>query len=412
LLYEAARSFELKIPPEALAHLPDIVRAIATTARSAENSNAVTRSAIQLASQLSVDAELDDDPEKLLRDLKTLLATLRDAGRASDQNVRDLTRLMLDVPKLLRDSPGMTMSRVPTSATTGSLRLHPNGTNAAEYSSRRYPTSPYESPIRRSEDLPRSSTSSGALLSPERRRQRESLPANFGSDGNGEGRGGRGFLSRMRDLGRSREGLDTIEDSPPKAFTVTTPQVVVSPGRLPLRKKASTTSTHTVRGNSFLPSASKATAAVSTVTAGESPRETKFDSPSLRSTLSGKRESGEWDFRGGLASAGLVDGGESSANSRFSFHTAEDASPGRGEVNESGDEGRGRASGEEELLSGLVEAQKKREAEGEVEGGKTTGLLGKAGLTRTSSVISKASTSGGRKWSVSDRFKATLGRKS
>lgn len=404
LMYEATRALETKIPPEVFHALPDISRPFTSAARSAEANNAAIRAAMHMASQLGVEAEMDSDPERILHGFRALLSLLREANRMSDQNVRDLTRVLLDVPKLLREAGHQAgRPRGSSMSTSGSVMGfghgssvnggYPNGGYGAHERDRSH-GSPYSSPVRRSEDLPRPSTAAGDMYTPDRRRNRESLPANFAA---GEGRSGSNLMSRMRNFGRSRDNLATIQDSPPKAFVdpEETARPPISPARRMLRKKASSTSTHTVRaGSNFMPSSMRVpTTAISTVTADPgSPVTGEFDTMSIRSVRS-RRDS--QDFETFAAS--------SPSRSKISFHTAQEpslagsADAGRAASGGNGDSG---ADGEDELLSGLVEAQRRRE---ELDGGQGGQRQGQKPLGRSASLASKGSdASSSRKWSVSD----------
>ena len=410
LLYEAARALEVKIPSELSHSVPDIGRTFGSAARSAESNNAAIRAALHMASQLCVDAEIGSDLDRILRELGALLGLLREANRKSDHNVRDLTRVLLDVPKMLREASRKADHPQGSSiSTAGSVRnfstggyanggYHTAGNGIYDRERDRSNGSPYSSPVRRSADLPRPSTAASDIYSPERRRTRESLPANFVS---GDSRGS-GLMSRMRNLGRSRDNLATIQDSPPKAF-IEPAQIdrpPPSPARRMLRKKASSTSTHTVRaGSNFMPSSTRVpTTAISAVTADPgSPMTGEFDTRSIRSVRS-RRDS--QDFEAFVAS--------SPSKSRTSFHTAREASlsssaDARRDTDATEAEGGVLAEGEDELLTGLIEAQRRRE---ESESGQ-----GEKSLARSASLASRGSeASSSRKWSVSDRFKATLRR--
>ena len=383
LLYEAARASELKIPKELLNAFSDIGGVINSAARSAEINNASSRHLVQYVNQVLIDMDQQMDPDRTVKEFKIVFGMIRDLARTSDENVRDLTRLLLDVPKLIRDG-----SRLPpSSSASGSMRSYDRFSDHDSRGSRRLPSSPYESPIRRGEDQLRPSTSLEGMYPSDRRRTRDSLPPNFAV---GEQRS---FVSRLRDSGRSRDNLDVMEDSPPNQTHDKVPETPLSPLRHVLKKKASSISTHTVRaGNNFLPSASSAPlTAISAITAGEgSPTTSHFDARSIRSTRSKKSNL-------------YVDGDEneiiqgSSPRSRFSYHTAE----------ESGGVPSSRSEEDDEVLSGLVEAQKRREERKEDE-------------TKDKNVLSRASSrvgglgrdrpEGGRKFSISDKFRKTLGR--
>lgn len=449
LLYEAARTADAKI-----GHLDNVVhlgftRTLNSVARSAETSNAAIRTALQHLNQMAIDAELYNDTAMSADDLRPLLVLLRDAGRMSDEGIRSLTSMLLDLPKVLREPEGSRM--VASSTTSGSIRSFgtdeqgnrgsrrfPHSTydsptrrgdemvrpvtsldnvrspesmryrehvpRAHEYDRsyvRAYPRSPlhtygplhtYDSPSRRSEDLPRPSTSLDYATSGERRRVRESLPPNLAI---GEPRRSGGLMSKFRTFGKNKEELGTIEDSPPNATTHRVPESPLSPARHRLIKKASTISTQTVRGNSFLPSASKkADTVISAITAGDddSPTTAVFDKRSIRSMRLYRDES---------APAETAEGSSSPRSRLSSFHTAEEASRGSSFY-----------GAEDDVLSSLVEAQRRREAEerDEDKGAKAREdakvTANGGGLGRSSSLASRPP----RKFSISDTFRATLGR--
>ena len=378
LLFEAARALELKLAPEVLANMPELARTFIATARSAENINSILRTAMELVTQM----EVDMDANHLVHSMSGLM---RDAGRASDQSVRDLTRIMLDIPKLLREG-----SR--SNGVNGTTRLDHR---ASLNTPRKWNSPNYDTPVRRSEELVRPSSSLGDFASSplgNRHRPRDSLPANFGADRVS-------FLSRVKNLAPSprtrltEESLGTIEASPPTPMTDKVPALesVTSPGRR-LRKKLSSTSTNTLRGNTFLPSAKvRTTTAISAVTAGDI-------SPTLPASVRSKRDSrGGQDFDG-----------EGSPASRFSFDAASGGVGGGG-----GDDGGGGGlvgSVEEEedavsiLEQNLVAAQRKRE-----EGLGFDGVAGTDG--RLVVGVGRSASGSTRRWNnVSDRFRATLGR--
>lgn len=388
LLYEAARSLEVKIPQEMRAAFPDILRELGASARSAESNNAGSRAVLQHLTQVMIDSEIEMDPARLTRELQKLVTLVRESARTSDQNVRDLTRLFLDLPKLLRGDSRYPLAMTPSGPGSMVERL-----DREPRASRSSPFSPYESPLRRGEDLPRPATTLEGVYSPKKGRGRESLPPNFAMNES------RSFVSRLRDFGQSRDNLGTIEDSPPAPTSHWNSETPLSPLRRELKKKASSTSTHTVRaGNNFMPSASKAPlTAVSTVTAGEaSPSAPKFDERSVNSARSNKSS------KGGSHREEEIGGGGSPA-SRFSFHTAEEPSS-LAPSSPAGDD--------DDLLTGLVEAQRRRE-EDEARNQSKAGYWRKSvgEMKRSGSVAGRSEVSAvGRKLSVSDRVKKTLGR--
>ena len=281
LLFEACRALELKLGPDTLAHVPELIKTFHSYTRTAEHVNSSLRDALQLVNDASVRLDLDDI-EKARQELVKLEANIRDSSRASDQNVREATRIMLDLPKLLRQADKAVFSRqLPRTSSPGQ----------------------YDSPIRNSHDMMRPSTSLGEINSPTYRysldsrrpviqprlqpfdRDRSSAVSNLVAKMKG--------LTPKRSPLPQHSELQTIEQSPPHQLTDRIPSnpvlmassqsrtslhsssptkssrsSIITPRPLPpprspdrknvLRKKASSTSTHTVRGASaFMPTSSK-----------------------------------------------------------------------------------------------------------------------------------------------------------
>jgi hypothetical protein len=283
LLFEACRALELKLGPEILAHVPELNKTFHSSTRTAEHVNASLRDALQLINDASVRLDLDDI-EKARQELVKLDVCIRDASRASNQNVREFTRVMLDLPKLLRQADK-----------AGLGRLQPRTSSPGQY----------DSPVRASHDMMRPSTSLGEISSPTYRysldsrrpvlqprlqpldRDRSSTVSNLVAKMKG--------LTPKRSPLPQHSDLQTIEQSPPHQLTDRIPpnplplplassqsrtslhsssptkssrSSIIAPRPLPpprspdrknvLRKKASSTSTHTVRGSSaFMPTSSK-----------------------------------------------------------------------------------------------------------------------------------------------------------
>ncbi|WVR05943.1 hypothetical protein IAU60_002969 [Kwoniella sp. DSM 27419] len=339
LLYEAVRILEAKLNQDSLiAH--DLLRTFQSAAKTSEKANASVRQALQLVSQIAVDAELDDTAVSR-ESYNKLALLLRDAARASEQNVRDTTRIMLDLPKMLRaqtgTGSGMTAS---TSASSGYLRRsesvmlnHGSDLGNGDKPRRWQPSSPSNlherSPTqdrysldaaRREHNTLRASTSMGDAYSPLSRYSRDQQRESSGQ-GIGGGSTVSSLMSKVRAMtprkSHTSPNLDpsTIEASPPPPVPVRqapwsdsravqpvtyTPERPVPPSML--RKKASSISTHTVKGSTFLPSTSggQATTAISQITAGD------LSPPSASS---------------GLVSSGTVPDEPNSPMSRFSFRS-------------------------------------------------------------------------------------------
>ncbi|WWC66346.1 uncharacterized protein I206_100247 [Kwoniella pini CBS 10737] len=358
LLFEAFRVLESKLGQEISACDPDLLRTFHSATRTSENINKTLRHALQLASQIAIDAELED-PIRVKEKYSDLASLLKEAGKASEQNVRDMTRIMLDLPKLIRtqDSSvkdgrnGMTSS---TSAELSTSRLRrsesamlkydpvkPTGVMSQDRPARRWqPASPVnhidKSPLqsrwstdtpRRSHDILRSSTSIGDNYSPLSRYS--SLRNSQRADGDGRGESSSGInenggtranstvsslMSKVRSMTPrkslatpSKLDLSTIEQSPPAprySPTKSSSPEREKPQRNLLKKKVSSLSTNTVKGisSNFLPTTAgvKPTTAISQITAGDS-------SPTKDSIQNPK---------------GILDGNEpNSPMSRFSFNS-------------------------------------------------------------------------------------------
>ena len=289
ILFEACLALESKLPTETRVLLPELVKSLGKTSRSSEEINGAIRAAAESASRLSVNVELEADPARMREEMDGLFLLLRETARVSDQNVRDLTRIMLDLPKLIKGP-------APPSSSTSTTFTRPYEANHETRSSvdlidsprrlqpRSSPRYALETPVRRSEELFRPVTSTGAYFTPPStsRRPRDSLPANFVPHANGESKGLSGLVSKIRNNNiitprkyqTLTDDLATIEASPPvpPLDRDRIPELPISPARRNiLRKKPSTTSTHTVRGSgSFLPpSKVVSTTAISAINAGE-----------------------------------------------------------------------------------------------------------------------------------------------
>jgi hypothetical protein len=320
-------------------------------------------------------------------------ASVRDASRTSDQNVRELTRVMLDLPKLLRQAERVGAPR------TGNRTSSPS-----QYD---------QSPVRSSYEMMRPSTSLGEIASPTYRYSLESRRPILQPRTQPPGERNSAvsnLVAKMKGLTPKRSplpqqtDLQTIEQSPPNQTTNRVPSVQSSksrsslalstsptkssrssdtppnpPPRSPerrkvLRKKASTTSTHTVRGSSaFMPSSSKVqtTTALSVVNHDFEHEAELTPAKSIRSA------------RTFSTNGNGSDEYASSPASGFSFAQAQEHRPVRSSMEsyESSSDGRTRPDDAVSFLEhSLAAAAKKREGEDE------------------------------RKPSVSERFRATLRR--
>ncbi|WRT64206.1 uncharacterized protein IL334_001135 [Kwoniella shivajii] len=319
LLFEAFRVLDSRVGQDILGTQPELMRTFHSATRTSETINSSVRNALQLASQIAIDAELDD-PVKVRHEYSNLAFLLRDAGRASEQNIRDMTRILLDLPKILRiqaSTSGMTSS---TSGGNGhsvdngrlrrsesaSLSSSRNGIMSEERARRWQPTSPVNqldrSPLqgrysmdspRRSNGLLRSSTSmadSCAPLSSSKYSRDKGTNNNLSRPGSTVS----SLMSKVKSMTPRKSfsshspklDLSTIEQSPPpplpplnhnyKVMKQTSPAKSPERPRNTLRKKTSTLSTNTIKGSTstsnFLPTSSgvKPTTAISQITAGDS----------------------------------------------------------------------------------------------------------------------------------------------
>lgn len=251
LLSEAYRSLESKLTQDGLG--TEILGPLGSATKASESANTVLQAAFNLVKQISLDAVVDEDSAKVREGYKALTMLLRDAGRASDQNVRDMTRVMLDLPKLLRHSNGHGVS---PSTPSGSVRPRRSASlaNSLAHESPRYGSAGDERPRRwtpsaasvyseagtyepsplynqvgastprRSFDVLRASTSMGDSYSPLSARSPRERPASAVSS----------LMSKVRNMGRTpkrgplspKPELATIEQSPDQ---LPTPQVPTQP---------------------------------------------------------------------------------------------------------------------------------------------------------------------------------------
>ncbi|CAD6576177.1 MAG: hypothetical protein TREMPRED_001602 [Tremellales sp. Tagirdzhanova-0007] len=296
LLFEAFHSLETRLPAEKL----DAIAAFHSATTTTESVNSNLRTALQIAMQISIDVEVN--PEKVREEFNRLMVLLREANKSSDQNVRDLTQVMLDLPKLPRETT--------------------NGLLSNDIPRRWRPVSPMtnESPIRHHGGLLRPATSMGNYYSPSKRMSRDAFPTNTIT-----GQHRSAHISTPPSEAQDpittlrQDQLPDCEASAPTASVaadhdVPPPRIVEQPRNM-LKKKASVISTNTVRGSTFLPSASKVrtTTAISAVTIGDR-------SPTRARSVRSQKSSVDWD--------GLEQGEPSTPMSKFSFQTAEESQTG------------------------------------------------------------------------------------
>lgn len=267
LLFDAYRSLESKLSQDGLS--TEVLGPLGSAAKASESVNTVLQTALNLVKQISLDAVMDEDSTKVREGHKALTSLLREAGRASDQNVRDMTRVMLELPKLLRHSNGHGM---PPSTSFGSVRPRrseslaallahesPRHGSASVERPRRwtpsaasvyseagaYESSPLQNQFgtgtpRRSFDVLRASTSIGDSYSP--------LSARSSREGGRPGSAMSSLMNKVRNMGLTpkkgasspKSELATIDQSPDQPPA---PQVPMQPYALsPLPQSSSRSS--------------------------------------------------------------------------------------------------------------------------------------------------------------------------
>ncbi|KAE8542864.1 hypothetical protein D1P53_000927 [Cryptococcus gattii VGV] len=267
LLFDAYRSLESKLSQDGLS--TEVLGPLGSAAKASESANTVLQTALNLVKQISLDAVVDEDSTKVREGYKALTSLLREAGRASDQNVRDMTRIMLELPKLLRHSNGHGM---PPSTSFGSVRPRrseslaallahesPRHSSAGDERPRRwtpsaasvyseagaYESSPLQNQFgtstpRRSFDVLRASTSIGDSYSP--------LSARSSRERERPGSAMSSLMNKVRNMGLTpkkgapspKSELATIEQSPDQPPA---PQVPMQPYSLsPLPQSSSRSS--------------------------------------------------------------------------------------------------------------------------------------------------------------------------
>ncbi|GMK58960.1 hypothetical protein CspeluHIS016_0604020 [Cutaneotrichosporon spelunceum] len=265
-LVDAARVLEQRgeIPADVLAKL-------SAAASLAERANVGVRAASQMATELALEIELDepDHIESVRKRFPRLAVTLKEANRASDQAVRDLTEALLA-------ARGATTTAITTPARPGTRmeasRLPPETTH------RRAMTLDSPAPAMQPRRNP-SMSQDATATSPPKQNSRPYQSSDRSEPWTSQSTSSRVDppLSTTSSQFEARH-LDPIEQSPPKpsrenskqsspaiGLGISTPSPHTStcdgrppmpepPARPMLRKQASTISTHTVRGNSFLPS--------------------------------------------------------------------------------------------------------------------------------------------------------------
>ncbi|CAK9787180.1 unnamed protein product [Cutaneotrichosporon oleaginosum] len=262
-LVDAARVLEQRgeIPAE-------VITKLSAAAALAERANGGVRAANQMATELALEIELDepDHIESVRKRFPRLAVTLKEASRASDQAVRDLTQALLAA----RGSS----SASNTPARPGSKMERPRA--QAEATHRRAMTLDSPGPAAQTRHSP-SMSHSAIMSSPLMQSSKPYQPSDRSEPWTPQT-----SLSRLDPPLSSTSSrfethhLDPIEQSPPRparehgsqhsspavGLGISTPSAAWEdrpptperPAPPVLRKQASTLSTHTVRGNSFLPS--------------------------------------------------------------------------------------------------------------------------------------------------------------
>lgn len=405
LLFEAVRSLELKLGPDALQKAPDLQRCLQASAQSCEAVNGSIRQALQVINDVQVRLEVEG-VARCQDDLSRLGIILRDATRSSDQNIRDLTRALLDLPKVFRSGAPPLLAPNSRSRHEGTGDQHdpikPSPLSTRDEPRRWTPASPIDrfddSTVRRSVDMARPSTSMAEMQSPTARYSLDSgarravlQPRSRDKDRSSTMSN---LVAKVRSLSpkkHSNSELVTIEQSPPQmisqpasfdpsdvprpasitgsAFSATqdTPaEPLKSPEhRNVLKKKASAASNHTVKGSSFHPISGlvRTTTAISTITVGDLEHLPTSDAKSIRSLRS-------------LAES--TKDGQQSSPSRYSFNfrkgaiaprksfdnEAREAEAAKGMMEDAEDESDGERDGEDaisELEQNLALAAKRRD---------------------------------------------------
>ena len=102
LLLDACRSIESRLG-QGTPGLSDLIRSSHSAARASEVLNALLREALAMATQAQIQIEVEGTDARDV--IAKLTANLRDGSKASDENVRSLTGILLCLPKVLRDAP-------------------------------------------------------------------------------------------------------------------------------------------------------------------------------------------------------------------------------------------------------------------------------------------------------------------
>lgn len=309
-LVDAAKVLDRKLEFD-----PGIITRLTAAAGTGERANAGIRAAAAIAGELALDVELHDgDALELVRErLPRLAVTLKEAGRSSDQAVRDLTDAILAIrghsggqgvgaPNRATATPQRRADSMYVTREPASEPLHRRGwsttidTPLSRHST--YSTLPHSPSARLSllggRETPRverSSTYESATPTSASRHETNSRfdgprsldpiqqspprpPSHHTSPSSGQRESfrltsppPRTERAPSRQMGHSRRSLDRV--FAPAPSPATTPQPQQQPQERPephgtsgpahsppvLRKQASVLSTHTVRAHSFVPSA-------------------------------------------------------------------------------------------------------------------------------------------------------------
>ncbi|KAL7424736.1 hypothetical protein Q5752_000420 [Cryptotrichosporon argae] len=126
IMVEALHSLQVRLPDS------DLSRALQATATTSNHVSTTVRMASGIAADLAVGLELDD-PAKLREQATKLTLVLRDAGRATDRNVRDLTQAFLALSRhLVAVGPAPAPNSQVHTPTSGSFRTPRRSDSSAD----------------------------------------------------------------------------------------------------------------------------------------------------------------------------------------------------------------------------------------------------------------------------------------
>lgn len=173
LLLDACRAMESRIG-QGSSGLSDLLRSSHTAARTSEASNTLLREALAMATQAQIQIEVEGTDARDV--VAKLTATLREATKASDENIRSLTGVILCLPKVLRES-SVAGPRRSGSFETDSV----NGHGSSGRSSARHVRTPADFSKNSMDVETRSATSNGDRSTYSRRSVDQESPRRSGS---------------------------------------------------------------------------------------------------------------------------------------------------------------------------------------------------------------------------------------